>query len=241
MKGGREAWVYIVVIGLMIGIARDGRRWRGRHRRAASPPVRPLPSCSASGSSSFPRTQLERLYLPLMQALADADNLTAYCRESSTTSSRRPAAARGSAARKNSQAQARPITSDYLRRPRPSATNGSARSTRSTPIAWSRSRPHSSATFATPSTPTIAAWPSSKPRRESRFQKLDEKYRALKEQIVTRYETAWRAMADTLARRDAAAPRPRSRPSGARTASYCPAWDDPVLGDRGRSPRRCRR
>ncbi len=38
MKGGREAWIYIVVIGLMVGIGRDGRRRaRPASARGSSP------------------------------------------------------------------------------------------------------------------------------------------------------------------------------------------------------------
>ena len=66
------------------GAARDRRRPR-RRRRA-------WPSCSAIWLVKLSRAQLERLYDPLMQALADADNLAAYLpRPASTPGSRRRA------------------------------------------------------------------------------------------------------------------------------------------------------
>ena len=73
-----------------------------------------------------------------------------------------------------------------------------------------------------------------KAQGETSFPKLEEKYKAFKEQIKDRYETGWNAMAD------------RWRDGMARAAAeldainrevdgYCPAWDDPAW-----SSARCR-
>ena len=71
-------------------------------------------------------------------------------------------------------------------RPRASATSGCARSTRSTPSAWSRSRRRNSATCATPSRARPPDGRASSAGPRASFPKLDEKYKALKEQIRTR-------------------------------------------------------
>ena len=69
---------------------------------------------------------------------------------------------------------------------------------------------------------------------EAKSQKLDEKYRTLKEQIRSRHETSWRSMAETWRegmRRAAAEVEAVRREA----AGYCPRLGRPGLGDRGRS------
>ena len=103
-----------------------------------------------------------------MQALADADNLAAYCRglvdarlkEARQSADRRAATKTSSGPRSTTRRPSPPA--------RPSATSGSARSTRSTPRGSPRSRRPSSATCATPSTRTTASWPSSRRRPQAK-------------------------------------------------------------------------
>ena len=166
MKGSREAWVFILVIGRSSGspsLAGGGAAGIGGGVAAGAASAVLLRIWLVKLS----KTQLERLYLPLMHALADADDLTAYCRglvdarlkearkRSSAPPRGRPEAGRGQ------------LPQGHLAPPRRSATSGSARSTRSMPRGWSRSRRPSSASCATPSTRTTAAWPSSKSRSET--------------------------------------------------------------------------
>ena len=73
-----------------------------------------------------------------------------------------------------------------------------------------------------------------KVQAEAKAIKLDEKYQALKEQIRTRHEAAWQAMAESLARGDAARRR-GARRDRARGRRLRPALGRPGLGDRGRS------
>ena len=79
MIGNREVWVHLVVVGAIVGIAAMG----GGGPTGIGGGV-------AAGAAltlllriwliKLSKGQLERLYLPLMHALSDADNLAAYCR-----------------------------------------------------------------------------------------------------------------------------------------------------------------
>jgi hypothetical protein len=79
MKGGREAWVFILLIGLCAGLA----------AALIGEPVSIAAGAVAGAILAFLariwlvnlcKTQLQRLYVPLMQSLADADALTTHCR-----------------------------------------------------------------------------------------------------------------------------------------------------------------
>ena len=70
-----------------------------------------------------------------------------------------------------------------------------------------------------------------KAQAESKSLKLDEKYRTLKEQVRTRHETSWNAMADAWHEgiRNAAT---EVEWVEREAAAYGPRWDDPVWASR---------
>src|SRR5271157_2376036 len=78
MKGAREAWVFIVPLLICVGIA-----------IVTEMPAYGIAGLAVTGLAiggllrtwlvQLSKTQLQRLYNPLMQSLADADGLTAYC------------------------------------------------------------------------------------------------------------------------------------------------------------------
>ncbi len=139
MKGAREAWVFIVPLLLCVGIG-----------LALGLPAAGFAGLTVSGLAvggllrtwlvQLSKTQLQRLYNPLSQSLADADGLAAYCRAQ--------ADARYSEERKKVTAQhedalkrTRKATSAPSRPERTGATSRFAGSTKSTPSGSLRSRP----------------------------------------------------------------------------------------------------
>ena len=79
MKGAREAWVFIVPPARV-----RGRRDRaGVHRRSTAVAGLAVTGLAVGGLLrtwlvQLSKTQLQRLYQPLCQSLADADGLNAY-------------------------------------------------------------------------------------------------------------------------------------------------------------------
>ena len=80
---------------------------------------------------------------------------------------------------------------------------------------------------ARPSTCTTAAWPSSRRSARSSLPKLEEKYKAFKQQIKERYETGWNALADRWHAGMASAAAELDAINH-EVAGYCPPWDDPA-------------
>ena len=91
------------------------------------------------------KVQLERLYTPLTQSLADADALDGLLPRQGRRPNSRKSARRSSPAGTKTSSAPRRTTARRLPPPRIAATNGCARSTRSTPTGWSRSRRPASA------------------------------------------------------------------------------------------------
>ena len=197
MKGGREAWVFILLISLFAGLGMLIRR-RSRPAWASAPCWAACsPSCSAPGSSSSPRSQLERLYTPLTQSLADADALTAYCRgqvdaefkeerkriaarrdEDLKTRRGRPTARRSPPPRARRDEKLRKINEVYAERMVEVQTTQQARPARR----HRRPRPPHGR----------ASRPGPRPASPSSTRST----RRYKERIRTDYETAWSALAD---------------------------------------------
>ena len=93
------------------------------------------------------------------------------------------------------------------------------------------SRRRSSATCARPSSSTIAVWPSCASRSQTSLPKLDEKYKVLKERLATRYEAAWREMADRW-RDGMQAAAAELDAINREVDGYCPAWNEGAWSDR---------
>ena len=190
--------------------------------------------------SSSPRTSSSGSTCRSMHALADADNLAAYCRGTGRCPA--PGGAqghRGPARRRPQEGRRQPRPGDLGRR-------GAARRTTPQDQRGLRHADHrrpdarSNATSATPSTPTTGSWPTSRPRpRPSPSSSTRSTGRSRS-----------RSGPDTR-RRGRRWPRPGTRASGnaalevdaveREAAGYCPRWDDPGLAVACRCPATCRR
>ena len=80
MKGAREAWVYLLLIVPLVGAA-FAMEMDVSYLGIAAVVGGVLGFLLRTWLVKLSKTQLERLYVPLMQSLADADGLNAYCRD----------------------------------------------------------------------------------------------------------------------------------------------------------------
>ena len=195
LKGGREAWVYIVVIGLMVGIA-----------AMAGGGAAGIGGGAAAGAAiavllrfwlfKLSRGQLERLYLPLMQSLADSDNLTAYARgivdDRLKAARQQLSARREEDLKRNDANHKRLLAAAEAQRDERLRKINEVYATRMVDVQTTQQR---DLREAIESHDRLMAELQS--QSQAKFQKLDEKYRALKEQIASRHETYWNAMAET--------------------------------------------
>ena len=197
MKGAREVWVHILVVGALLGIARPGRRRRGgdrRRPRRRGGLGRPAPHLAASRLS---KDQLERLYLPLMHALADADNLADLLPRAGRCPAPRGAQGHRGAARRRPQ--------EGRRQPRPGHLGRRGAARRAAPqdqrglrhagSPTSRRQQQRDLRDAIDAHDRLMA--DLKAQAEAKSLKLDEKYRTLKEQVRSRHEASWQAMAES--------------------------------------------
>ncbi len=224
MKGNREAWIFIVVIGLMLvigGVVGGGLAGVGGGAAAGA-------ACAVLlriWLVKLSRGQLERLYLPLMQSLADADNLAAYARgildDRLKEARQQLAARREEELRRNEANHARLLRAAEAQRDERLRQINEVYANRMVEVQTAQQRDLRTA---------IEAYDRHvvelKAQAQSRAQKLDDKYRALKEQIASRYETSWRSMAETW-RSGMQAAAMEVDAIRRETAGYCPAWDDP--------------
>jgi S-DNA-T family DNA segregation ATPase FtsK/SpoIIIE len=225
MKGGREAWIYIVVIGLMVGIA-----------VMAGGGAAGIGGGVAAGAAvavllrlwlvKLAKGQLERLYLPLMQAMADSDNLTAYARgivdDRLKEARQRLAAVRDEDLKRNEANYKRLFAAAESQRDERLRKINEIYATRMVDVQTTQQRDLREAIEAHDR--NMAEFQA---QAQAKFQKLDEKYRALKGQIASRYETSWRSMAETW-RGGMRAAASEIEAVRREAAGYCPAWDDPA-------------
>ena len=225
MKGGREAWVFILVILPLVGLAMllDWASTGIGGGRVAGVALAVLLAHLAGQALQGPA----RAALHAAHALAGRRRRLngAIAAAWSTPGSRRNASA--IAARRDEELKraednyrkAFAAAEAHARRKAAQDQRGLRRS------GWSRSRRPSSARCATPSTRTTAAWPSCKSQAETSCRSSKRSTRQLKEQIATRYETAWRRWPSRWREGmqtgggGARCDQPRGRP-------LLPAWDD---------------
>src|SRR5271157_4097729 len=229
MKGAREAWVFIVPLLLCVGIAI----------------VLEMPAASIAGLAvtglavggllriwlvQLSRTQLQRLYNPLVQSLADADGLTAYCRaqaEARYAEERKQLATRHEEDVKRARENhVRAIDNGETRRDEQIHQINEIYAQRMVDIQTTQASDMSEAV-------------ESHRRRMSEIQaqserslvKLEEQYKSLKEQVRVRYETKWAALA---ARWRDGMQRVSSELAAVQrsVAAIGPTWDDPSWPDR---------
>jgi hypothetical protein len=229
MIGTREVWLYLLVLGAVIGLAAlagGGPAGIGGGIAAGAALVGLL----RTGMIKLARDQLERLYLPLRQALADADHLATHCRagvDAQLHEARRVIAARRDADHKRADANhSRAIVEGETRRDERLRKINEVFAARTTEVQTTQQRDLRDAIDA-----HDRLMAEIKSQAEAKALKLDEKYRSLKEQVRSRHETSWAAMAegwregmrraseevDTIERE---------------AAAYGPRWDDPVWSSR---------
>ena len=182
MKGGREAWVFILLMSLFAGL---GMLIEGGVTGLGVGAVLGgvLAFLLRTWLVKLCKVQLERLYTPLTQSLADADALTAYCRvkvAAEFKEERKKIAARRDEDLKRAE--------DNYRKAFAAAESRRDEKLRKINEVYAeqdgRGPDHPRARHArAPSTPTTAAWPSSRRCPQSGYPKLDEKYKAYKERI----------------------------------------------------------
>jgi hypothetical protein len=229
MKGRNEAWVFVVVVLIMLGL---GMALGG------GPIV--LGAMAASGVAlalllrtsliQLSKKQLNELYKPLMQSLVDADGLIAHSR--TLVDARREEAIRKLITQREESfnrakdIQAKTIASGENNRDDRLRKINEVYSWRITEVQTTQQRDLRAALDT-----HDRRMAELKAQSEANFQKLEERYKELKEEIQNRYEIAWNALAQRWRegiRRVSAELEAIER----EVDSYGPGWDDPSWNDR---------
>ena len=229
MKGGREAWVPILLISIFAGLG-----------MMIMPDITGLGVGAVLGGIlayllrtwliKLCKVQLERLYTPLTQSLADADALTAFCRvkaaaefkeERKKIAGRRDEDLRNvelafrkafAAAENHRDEKLRKINEDYAQQM----------------VQVSTTRERSMREALDVHDRRMAELRS---MSETGYPKLDEKYKAFKEKIRTDFEKAWNSLAgrwrDGMSQAAALLAAVNQELDG-----YCPDWSDPAWQSR---------
>jgi hypothetical protein len=228
MKGAREAWVFIVLILPLVGIAiayEGGEIGIG----AAAVLGLTLAVLLRTWLVKLSKTQLERLYNPLHQTLSDADVLTAYCRgvvdAQLKEERRRLTAMRDDELKRAEDEYRKSIANGEAHRDERLRKINEVYAERMVEIQTGQQRDLRAALDA-----HDRRLSELRAQVEISFPKLERKYQSMKEQIKGRYETAWRAMADLWREgmRHAAA---ELDAVNREVNGYYPPWDDPVWSE----------
>ena len=229
MQGAREAWVYIVVAGGLIGmglLAGGGAAGIGGGIAAGAAAAVLLRIWLLKLS----KQQLERLYIPLMHALADADNLAGFCRGRVDASSheRRKAVAlrRDEDLKKAEVNHTRVVRSGEESRDERLRKINEVYALRMTEVQTTQQRELRDAITA-----HDRLMADLKAQAEDKAVKLDEKYATLKAQVRTRHETSWKAMAESWFQGMRCATEEVDAIER-EASSYGPRWDDPAWNSR---------
>ncbi len=229
LKGKREIWIYLFVILVIAGIAAMA---------GGGLPV--IAGLAATGAAlavllriwlvKLSKGQLERLYVPLMQALADSDNLAAYSR--GLVNDRLKQARQVLSVRR--EEDLKKVEANYAKAFRAAEAQRDERLRKINEVYASRMVEVQTAqqrNLRDAIDEHDKRMADLKTQAEAKARRLDEKYQALKEQIRSHHETAWREMAETwrCGMQAAAAEIEAVRRE---TTGYCPAWDDPAWSDR---------
>jgi S-DNA-T family DNA segregation ATPase FtsK/SpoIIIE len=229
MKGAREAWVFIVVIvALVASVLALGLEPSLIGAAAFVGAV--LAFLLRTWLVKLSKTQLQRLYTPLTQSLADADGLTAHCRklvDAQLKEDRRRITARRDDDLKKAEENYRNafVAAEGLRDERLRKIN-EVYADRIVEIQTTQQRDLREAVEKHDR--RIA---DIRAQSESSFPKLEEKYKAFKEQIRTSYNTEWRAMADRW-RQGVTRASAELDALNREVDGYCPDWNDPAWSGR---------
>lgn len=223
IRGARKAWVFVAAAALLSGgavLAGLGNVAIG----VAAVFGLGLGFVLVIWLRELSRSQLTTLYMPLMQSLADADNLAQHCRDLADTRLRearqRLTEGRNEALRKAGDEQARAI-----------ATNESQRDDRLRQI----NKQFADRTVEAQTTQARAMLEAVEghPRRmaelkgaaQAAFSQLDTSYQAHREKVRNRFETTWRTVYERW-RDGLGGAADALRAVWGEVESFAPAWDD---------------
>ncbi|HMF35776.1 MAG TPA: FtsK/SpoIIIE domain-containing protein, partial [Isosphaeraceae bacterium] len=229
MKGAREAWVFIVPLLICVGIAIV------MELHAAGIALPAVTGLAVGGLLrtwlvQLSKTQLQRLYNPLVQSLADADGLTAYCRaqaEARYAEERKRLAARHEEDVKLAkESHVRAIDNGETKRDERIRQINEIYAQRMVDIQTTQASEMSAAVES-----HRQRMSEIQTQSERSLVKLDEQYKSLKEQVRVRSETTWTALA---ARWREGMQRVSSELSAVQRsgAEIGPTWDDSSWPDR---------
>ena len=223
MKGGREAWVFILLMSLFMGL---GMLIEGGVTGLGVGAVLGgvLAFLLRTWLVKLSKVQLERFYTPLTQSLADADALTAHCRvkvAAEFKEERKKIAARREEDLKRAEdgyrkafAAAENARDEKLRK------INEVYADRLVEVQTTREREMRSAIDVHERRMTEL-----KAMASSGYPRLEEKYKAFKERIRSDYESAWNALANRW--RDGLNQAAAELAAVNREVdSYCPEWND---------------
>jgi hypothetical protein len=225
MKGAREAWIFILVILLAVGLAVTvGGGVAGVAGGVAAGLA--LAVLLRIALARLCKNQLEHYFLPLKQALADADGLTAYCRgtvDARLSADRQQLATRRDQDLKQAEANhAKAITTAEAQRDERLRKINEVYAARMVEIQTTQQRGLRDAIDA-----HDRLMAQLQDQSQAKFLKKEKKYQAVKEKIRSEYQVAWQSMADRwregMSRATAELAAIQREVHGA-----CPVWDDPV-------------
>ena len=224
MKGGREAWVFILLMSILGGLA-----------AVISGDVTGLGVGAAIGAIlayllrtwlvKLCKTQLNRLYTPLTQSLADADALTAFCRVQIAAQlkeeRKRIAARRDEDLKRVEENYRRAFAMAETQRDERLRKINEVYAQRNVEVQTTQQRDLRDAIDG-----HDRRMAELKSMSETGYPKLEEKYNAYKERTRNRFETAWNALTDRWrdGMKQAAA---EVDAINQEVDSYCPEWNDP--------------
>jgi len=229
MKGAREAWVYMLLIVPLAGAAFAMEMdWSYIGIAAVIGGV--LGFLLRTWLVKLSKTQLERLYVPLMQSLADADGLNAYCRGRVDAQHqevrRRVIERRDLDLKRAEEAHRKAVSEGEAQRDERLRKINEVYAERMVEVQTTRERDLRKAIEE-----HDRRLADLKAQSETGFPRLESQYKELKERIRTRYESDWRALADRWgAGMNHAIKEVAS--INREVDGYCPGWDDPVWGQR---------
>ena len=229
MTGGREAWVFVVVVLILLGLAAaigGGAVVLG----AAAALGMALAIVLRTWLVQVSQTQLKHHYKPLMQTLADVDGLIAFSR--ARVDARREDMIRQLSTQRDhdlkraKDIQAKTIADGENNRDERLRKINEVYSWRVTDVQTTQQRDLRAALET-----HDRRMAEIRTQAEGNFRKIEEGYKDFKEQIQHRYETAWKALAERWhegMRRASAELEAIER----EVDGYGPTWDDPAWTER---------
>jgi len=229
MKGAREAWVYLLLIVPLVGVA-FAMELEVTYIGVAAVVGGVLGFLLRTWLVKLSKTQLERLYLPLMQSLADADTLNAFCRARVEAQHqevrRRVNERRDLDLKRGEEAHRKAVSEGEAQRDERLRKINELYAERMVEVQTTQQRDLRKAIEEHDRRTADL-----KAQSEAGFPRLEKQYKELKQQIGSRYESDWRAMAERW-REGMNRAITQLASINREVDGYCPAWDDLVWGQR---------